>query len=401
MQKKKSCVETLRQHPSLVQTLLEEQGKKKRKLENCVNKVSVSGYPLDQMWMKDEPFHKSKTDPSFCLTPEQYLFLYGNSNTSHFVAPNPKGYPLKELLKPTACWIHSQQKRRLDVFNRSYAFLYCDFPMEWDKMKDGSPFKNITPYKFTSTLEFSQLFHLNSFFVYLFHFRNPLVLQSENKLNYPTKYYANDIQSIQLLGQQFQSLVRPMTYDSEVFQRVKNILFKYMQGRSLSISLSDIKLIRSFRLKLPHPITAFRALLVKENEVKSLSLLNLKKGQSYHYHAKNAQQVSSWTTDLCVAQYFATHSIMMGHSNKSSTVRFGIIFKAVLDPSEILIDTRLLKIDDLCHLRSKSQSEIIVDRMPKTKYINCEIEELWMQRNGYILPVQQFSTILQWIKESK
>jgi len=394
MTKNYECLKEFRRNQSLALEMIEQHGKWKRENEHCTNRRSVSGYSMDEMWSQ-EPFQRSKSDANVCLTKGQYQFLYGSPKKAPLlVQPNPEGFPISELIKPVSCWLHVREKR-IERFQQTIAFLYCDFPVEWDKVTEGYPFSLITRHKFQSTLDLNELFHLNSSFIYLFQWNESLTTP------YPKTYKKEQIRSIQLVGFQYQSLVRPMEYDPQLFDSIRKVLRNYLQGHSLSIKLSDLNKIRALNLKLPNKIIAYRGLLLRETEMVTLSLMEVKKGQSYKYVPKHSTQLSSWTTDLCVAQYFATHSIMMGISNRSSILRFGVIFKTELDPSQILLDTRLLAIEDHKELRSKSQSEIIVDRIPKKKSIACTIEELWMQRNGYLLPVQSFSKILQIMQNEK
>jgi len=85
---------------------------------------------------------------------------------------------------------------------------------------------------------------------------------------------------------------------------------------------------------------------------------------------------SSWTTNICIAEFFAGGDRAKG---------YGYVFSYTAQPDEVVIDTRLLKPDILTELTQTgaNQSEILLDKRKRIVKV-----EMLIINGGYVTNIK-------------
>lgn len=99
----------------------------------------------------------------------------------------------------------------------------------------------------------------------------------------------------------------------------------FLKNAGENIPQSSVDKFQKLDIKLKDPVKVYRGLSFDSRSF----LRTLKVGEKIKLGSKN--RVQSWTTNNCVAEQF------------SSTKKYGMIVSTILDPEDILIDTRLLE----------------------------------------------------------
>ena len=135
-------------------------------------------------------------------------------------------------------------------------------------------------------------------------------------------------------------------------------------------------------LKLRTPLMVFRGLFFSLDDLP-------KEWKNYHVGEKmvlsSRNKPMSWSTNFCISKNFSL--IDMLSTSRSKEIHIGFILSTTLQPSQILLDTRLLSSDFLISIyRNRLQSEII--SMPtkengQEQTFECKIEEIILTDSNY------------------
>lgn len=130
---------------------------------------------------------------------------------------------------------------------------------------------------------------------------------------------------------------------NEYFAELKN----FMSSPNQIISDKAIKYFQALKNRPDKPIKVYRGFHYKSPEMNTIKDLNkIQVGEIVNIpHSRS----HSWTTNLCVAMDFA-----------SSSDKFGMVFSTILDPKDIIVDTRRIDSAQRKELYRHDQHEIIV-----------------------------------------
>jgi len=367
-----TCRHDLSKHPKLSRQVIELYSNTK----NCKNKTTFSGFKVSQYI---DLLKINIDNETYCFDPKQLDFLNDvnpfTGKKFKFENKSMDSMPPSSILTDGLCPL----ERLKSIGN--VIFLVSRKPIKNIKRLDQviHVFK-----KSHSGGEYSMNYRayleytgpsINSNYVYMAILRH--------KINQSKKYlYRDDIVDVQLFHQKPIPDASYQINDNEVLRGLRQ-WFTY-SVRDISDQVSN-KLLK-LNIKLDEPIRAFRGLLIDGEKILLDDILkNLEVG---HDMTLASDRLSSWSADSCLSLFFATTPVV--HRTRSP-VNFGILVSAILQPDDILIDTRLMK--DRAGIYPLEQSEIIVK---KSKKIQCKVERLYMiKNNNTILPVSSFRHYLE------
>ena len=146
--------------------------------------------------------------------------------------------------------------------------------------------------------------------------------------------------------------------------------------------LKFLPIWKDLELKLKTPVLAFRGLF--------FTLDNLSKDwKNSHVGGKivlsSRNKPMSWSTNYCIAKNFSLIDMLSIKHFKE--IHVGFILSTTLEPSQILLDTRLLSSDFLTSIYiDRLQSEIISMPMKangEEETFECKIEEIIVTDSNY------------------
>ena len=210
----------------------------------------------------------------------------------------------------------------------------------------------------------------------------------------PKKFNHTDVASFKLL-----SNIDPYgNIDLSGNKKLSLELYDWFVAKSNNFPSLDMW--KQLSLKLPEPVLAFRGLLFEFNSIPTI----WKKYRVGDKMTLSSRGISmSWTTNFCISKHFSLID-MMGNILPNS-ILVGFVLSAHLQPSQILIDTRLLSATFLKSIYDKLQTEIIT--LPtkdngEEETFDCTIEEVTLidkqfDSNGWnstrYLPVKSVSSL--------
>lgn len=402
------CFQTLRENPALSKELMQSRQRKdslhrQLKSKKCKNTKSITGFEFEELFL---PSSKIISEKRICYTPSQYKIFTQSKNSKNSKNSKKKiqhikdltieelnsyNIPLELILRPTVCPSHLNTNT---LSNPTQRFLISPFPVDWNTIPDHTFFDQIpglvtkySNYKWLNTIPLNIFYTLNSKFVYLFSFHHPLYIN-------PMKYNKEEIKSISLIRTQFESLPYPIgPLSKQEKSNFIQILYQYIRG-SLQLTKDQMEQLSYPQIKLPYPIVAYRGLYLSFEDIQQFHYESLKLNDRVPYPIVGAiRPISSWTTDLCVAEYFATSFVM---KKINQPIKFGLVLKDVLFPSQVILDTRLLTIEDFSDVRGQSQMEILVNTSSLQKS-QCIVEELWVIKGMYRIPIKNMKDIIPYM----
>lgn len=171
---------------------------------------------------------------------------------------------------------------------------------------------------------------------------------------------------------------------------VKTQLKDFFLYRRHTFSKSVLKTLNSLHIKLKKKIKVYRGLFFPNTQaLESSNYLLVKQGDTVVL--KGGREMS-WTTDPCVAQYFAIKEGARVHTYKK-TFRYGILLSTTLSPDNVLLDTRLIDTQFfLTTLYFRQQQEII--SQPSVEAFVCQVERLYISNGTRAFPVKTFEKFL-------
>jgi hypothetical protein len=202
---------------------------------------------------------------------------------------------------------------------------------------------------------------------------NPNNLVARNDIKTLTQFYPKEI----------------VNKNNNTFQindeNILNKLRDWFNYRITHFEESVFNNILNLNIRLNRPVKAFRGLLIHGKEkLLSLGWDNLRISEPVQL--ENTKPVS-WSTDPCISLYFTTHDPAL-HVSYIVNICFGILVSTLLEPEQILLDTRLIASNVKQSLYTRNQHEII--SVPSV--FDCTIERLYLvniHKKIYI-PVKNF-----------
>ena len=152
---------------------------------------------------------------------------------------------------------------------------------------------------------------------------------SENSryTGYRVKFKKSDMTKIQLIYDPLSRETEPLPpRDRKVSENVASDVVKFLTGRGGTFYPDTRQAVYDLGIRPDHSVTVFRGM--ESNDPTSINKSNNVVGQVTTYHST---RVSSWSTNYCVADLFA-----------SQGYKFGIVLKMVVSPENIFLDTRML-----------------------------------------------------------
>lgn len=167
-----------------------------------------------------------------------------------------------------------------------------------------------------------------------------------------------EVNKIELVakGESFESEPRPPR--TRIITMKKDALKEFMSSHGKDISPADRDTIRIQHIFLDKKLLLYRGLSFdsKREATKAFGKQDFEAGDIYSLTDK---RVTSWSTNLCLSASFAASGV------------YGVVFKRLVAPEEVLIDTRLLHKKELESLYWEDQAEVIL--LPGTRDVTVEL----------------------------
>jgi hypothetical protein len=206
------------------------------------------------------------------------------------------------------------------------------------------------------------LFSFNTY-IYQLTYKQPFVQP-------PQIYQYKDVESFKLIS----NIDSYGEIDLDENKVLVDELTEWLHGRSKE--LGSLSVWQDLDLKLRTPVLVFRGLLFKLDSLPQ-KWKNYHVGENIVLSSRNKSM--SWSTNYCISKNFSL--IDMLSIQRSKEIHIGFILSTTLQPSQILLDTRLLSSDFLISIyKDRLQSEII--SMPKETF-ECKIEEIIVTDSNY------------------
>jgi hypothetical protein len=199
-------------------------------------------------------------------------------------------------------------------------------------------------------------------YIYQLTFKQPFSVPSKI-LNF------NDIASVKLLS----NIDSYGDIDLSSNKTLTNQLANWLCAKSDNIP--SLQIWKDLSIKLVQPVLAFRGLLFELFTIPD-NWKSYQVGQKILISSRNKPM--SWSTNFCMSKHFALVD-MMGNSS-SEAILVGFVLSCVLQPSQIIVDTRLLSVNFLTKIYpNRLQSEIITSPTKENGQLEnfeCVIEEI-------------------------
>jgi hypothetical protein len=192
----------------------------------------------------------------------------------------------------------------------------------------------------------------------------------------PQIYQYKDVKSFKLIS----NIDNYGDIDLDENKVLADELREWFHGRSKEFD--SLPIWKDLELKLKTPVMAFRGLF--------FSLDNLpEEWKNYHVGEKivlsSRNKPMSWSTNYCISKNFSLIDMLSVKHFKE--IHVGFILSTTLEPSQILLDTRLLSSDFLTSIYiDRLQSEIISMPMKangEEQTFECKIEEIIVTDSNY------------------
>jgi len=384
-----ACIQTFKKHPE--KTI--QQAKKRN--TDCANKILWSGYYPWEYPEKD--LFKIKTGrKTICYTKNQ-LLLMNQLGIFPSQIKKPKlpivkklqynSSPISNLVSPDKCI----DNLNIPVDN-IHMYVVSSKPItDWESLmpiyfKKANTISEILWYKYEPSWARDGFNNYIYQLTYKKAFRSP-----PKELNY------NDVASVKLLSNIDDygdiDLFR-LSGSKGLTDELKN----WLLGRSNNFP--SLHILKDLSLKLSKVVFAFRGLIFELNSIPD-TWKNYQVGDKLTISSRGNPM--SWTTNFCLAKHFSLIDMMGKKAPKSILV--GFVLSTHLQPSQILIDTRLLSATFLKSIYNKLQTEIITVATKDNgdqETFDCTIEEVTLidkqfESNGWnstrYLPVKSVSAL--------
>lgn len=365
------CRELLTQHYQLLP--INEMKKKLNK--DCVNKQTLSGYPVYL-------FPTLKKIGKYCVRPDQLWFLKKqNPYTGEKLTKkdeklwkdNTITLPITEEFNTKLCPLH---KNFNSTYEEEYMFLVSPFPIKTIADLPNSIEITIRDIHYTLRNPILTYVIRPSFIYSMYYYIVRLDLTKKDKIIYQIP--KNKIIKIYPL---YEKETPKKLYDKLTNRKLIEELKSYFTYTIIEFSKETLDLLRELSIRLPEPIQVYRGIFIHDlKELKTAKLEKLTTGETITIDSRG--RPVSWSTDSCISQYFATHSPARKMLGKISKIQFGIVYSTILTPRQIAIDTRLIERKYFKGiLYPYDQQEVITfpyDKDGKNATFQCKIERLFL-----------------------
>lgn len=358
---------------------LAEEFSKDRNAE-CTNDILWNGFRANE-YTADELYKKKVNGKIFCFSRSMQLPLLDKLNpftgknelarTAKRVHSNAlKNMPLSKIVSRTC----------MDMSLPSHdSILYVISPQPIGKPNEhgiislddfGETFQ-LSDYQVRDAISSGEVCYISSRYLYV------MRLKRKKPKSFSTSIPIDEIENIQLI-----SSIAPLSRGERKFQvtqtKTKTQLSEFLKNRRREFTPSVLESFDQLNIKPSKPIKVFRGILLKDrSQVIKMGLENVKIGDSIQLSGRKVP--SSWSTDPCVAKYFATHPVCHTTPPLSTTIKYGFIFSTRLDPTQIVVDTRLLSTEFFHSIYFQYQSEIIAKPL---EVFECKIEEIYVCKSN-------------------
>jgi len=293
---------------------------------------------------------------------DRYLFDFGDIDYLLYIKKNPytdNPLPvsfLKKLESLQTDWRYFIRIYPLDIALQGLIDpeMWCpDVRFNKDGRKDvvylSSP---LVPFDFSKKIKnvYVSLFYdkrpWNENYIYKITLNNPI------KQNIPYPYEtinidAKNIKSVELIHNPTEF---SPPYEGKPAMRLNREMIEAivgyhnrMDGKSRYIRPNMIDMFKKYKFHEQHPMKLYRGLQISGSKFFN-DLDKVKVGDIIHLPSK---QVSSWTTNRCVAEKYSMFS-----SNQ------GIVVSSVIDPSDMILDSRFIHQDDYFKYNKKDNNTL-------------------------------------------
>jgi hypothetical protein len=342
---------------------------KKKWNKSCQNKETLSGYPV--YLFKD----LKKLDKKYCVRPDQLSFFNRkNPYTNDTFYPqfgHNTTLPITEEYNNKLCPLTDLTS------DDEYVFLATLLPFEnITQLPTRISIVRYQPdFLYLETWKVAVILKINPSQIYsLFYY----IMKIKKKIK-PEQRTLNKNQIIKIYPL-YKKQKSKTIIDKIDNKKLRTELQDYFTYAKKSFTDETLSLFRSWEIRLPKPIRAYRGILVHNLEdLKKAKMDKLTVGETFTFDSRGLP--ISWSTDSCLSQYFATHGAARRISGDSS-IQFGVLYSCELKPQQIAIDTRLIDRNFfLDTLYDYDQQEIITFPYSKDKKLNefrCVVERLFL-----------------------
>lgn len=340
---------------------------KKKRHTQCQNTHSLGGYDISQF---DQVLRVSQNKKTYCLVPQQYKFAakhinpYTGKVIKHIQhTPEDPQIPLSQRVRPDQCPLSVRNKRASFVIIESIDPIHnISEPIPIVERNTNQLFLNV---KTPRAIMYFDPFKIYSKSYVIAELKAPL--QANDKVVLPSQIHK--LYPLYHRARVSQKIVPP-----KLTEKVQQELRDFFCYRRKTFTKSVLHVLQTSPFRLTTNVKVYRGLFFPNAKtLNHYQYTGIRKGELLHIEGQHRPM--SWTTDPCVAQFFATHEAAMSHSGKTN-IRFGILLSTVVKPAQILLDTRLFDSDFFSKLYLRNQEEIISH--PTVTTFSCRVERLYI-----------------------
>ena len=362
-----SCLEDFKKYPK--KTI--QQAKKRNK--DCDNRLLWSGFHAWE-YPQDTLLKVKKGRKTICYTKNQLLIMNQlgilppevkkKTEKQKIATMNYNTIPITNLVKSYGC------NNSLDIpSDNIHMYIVSTVPVvHWGLIKPVYWNKPNLKYKIFWH-KYDPNWNLFSFNTYIYQltYKQPFVQP-------PQIYQYKDVKSFKLIS----NIDNYGEIDLDENKVLADELTEWFHGRSKQ--LKSLQLWKDLKLKTP--VMAFRGLFFTLDNLPE-EWKNSHVGEKIVLSSRNKPM--SWSTNYCISKNFSLIDMLSIQHIKE--IHVGFILSTTLEPSQILLDTRLLSSDFLTSIyRNRLQSEIISMPMKangEEQTFECKIEEIIVTDSKY------------------
>ena len=314
----------------------------------CINNTTLAGWNFEEFPAKDI-IHSQ----GYCFTTNDKAFIYKGLNpyTKKKLPPKivnkieespirpPNSYIEKGLCPifvsedPSTVYVSKEPNKYSNLYDRVDSAIHHDIKIYYKGiLKPNIPNNNRD--------------YLEENFINL-----TLVYDPYSPDSLKTKIIKDNNKIYELYGEKYE--YGPWSYVNK--KGLKSALSYYMSRRNVRISIELREDIRSQKIRINSPIKVYRGFSFEYDEDKPKEKqFPWKTEIGENMRLSELSNISSWTTDICIALHFAKQA------------EIGYVVSYTAQPDEIVLDTRLLKSEAFLELYIEIQNEIILDSIERT-----------------------------------
>lgn len=386
------CIQLYRQHP----VIFHQEFKKKNSTDECANKETLGGYPIDE-FKKEDLYTVKKSKKTYCLRKDQMNFLKKDPYTMKripYIGHHQISVPISVLLDYQLCPVRplttvsdNRQVEHLILISPAPITNKSELPV---KISFGNKYnENLT----LQIVESVNPINIYTGYYYVVRLQKPI---SQTVLNKKKFIYKKDMKDLASMYQK--EMIIAYRHDQKFDANIKIQLSAFFNYQSRVFSFDTLDFFRRIRIVPQNSVKCFRGLLIhSKKKLQDLHLSDIKTGDTIRLDSRKYPM--SWSTDSCVSSYFATHEAAM-ISSDADTIMFGILISTRIKPDDILLDSRLISPQYFVkQLYRRYQDEVItfpVDDHNNPIVFECKIERLFLidAITSYFTIVRRFDKFL-------